>query len=320
VDEIKLFEELEPPPPPDAARMRDAARARLIAATCAAPGHEARRRNSVVAVAAAAALVAAGTGYGLAAARSGGPNPARSTTGGSGTTTPHTTKPSTAAGLTAVLGCPGMYITAGTLEQVSGTRAILESANGPRRITVATSASTVITRSVTGTLGDVTDGSHVSVIGTWSGAKLAATEVSIGAALPATASKFPVGRSFVAPRTLRPPKGFFGPPFAGGTVTDAHDGGFTVIMRTSLTRARRIVVTTSSSTEVRTQARSSLGQLSLGDDVVAVGQVARNRVLTAGTVAESPFVQILVPGGLSKLRTSGCSASAITTAVVFGGS
>ncbi len=42
-------------------------------------------------------------------------------------------------------------------------------------VTAATSASTVITCPTSGTVNDITDGSHVEVQGTWSGETLAAT-------------------------------------------------------------------------------------------------------------------------------------------------
>jgi hypothetical protein len=48
VDEIKLFEDLQPPASPDALRMRAAARARLTAAAAAPP---AQHRRTAVAVA-----------------------------------------------------------------------------------------------------------------------------------------------------------------------------------------------------------------------------------------------------------------------------
>lgn len=62
-----------------------------------------------------------------------------------------------------------MYITAGTLEGVSGTQLIIQPANDQdhmnrtwraQPVTVATSASTAITRPVSGTVSDIADGSR----------------------------------------------------------------------------------------------------------------------------------------------------------------
>jgi hypothetical protein len=317
VDEIKLFENLQPLPPPDAARMREAARARLTAATSAPLAHPVRRRSTVVAVAAATALVAAGTGYGLTTAQGGSPRGATAAPGGS------SSPRGTAAGLTAVHGCPGMYITAGTLEQVSGTQLIIQPANDRDHVhstwralpvTVATSPSTVITRPASGTVSDITDGSHVTVQGTWSGETLVANQVGIEATLPAPSSFGPpVPRNARTIGQLRP--GAI-PPFADGTVVDAHDGSFTVV--TQVPPGLRIQVITSDSTKVVTKASASLTQLDLGANVVAVGQIGTNGVLTASTVAESSTVKTVIAGGPAKIRTSGCSASAITTSVLAG--
>ncbi|HTT53419.1 MAG TPA: hypothetical protein VMH35_18660 [Streptosporangiaceae bacterium] len=322
MDEIELFGQLQPPPPPDVARMREAARARLTAATTAPPAHPARRpRSTVLPAAAAAVLVAAGTGYGLAAAQGGpGPRPSTATRGGLGAL------PGTAAGLTAVHGCPGKYITAGTLEQVSGTWLILQPANDQdhqdrtwraQPVTVATSRSTVITRPVSGTVSDITDGSHVVVQGTWSGGRLAAAEVGIEAALPAPSSFGPPVSHHL--RKLMS-KGGLGPPAATGMVVDVHDGGFTVLTQGPFPGApARVQVTTSNSTRVVTKASASLSQLDPGANVVAVGQIGSHGVLTASTVAEPPVLEIVLAGGPARLRPSGCSASAITTAAVLAG-
>jgi hypothetical protein len=330
VDEIKLFEELQPPPPPDVPRMREAARARLTAATSAPRAHPvSTRRGGVVAVAAAAALVAAGTGYGLAATRGGSSSPRGTASGPGRASGPGpATGPATTAGLTAVNGCPGMYITAGALKQVSGTRLVIQPANDTdhvnriwraQPVTVATSPSTAVSRPSTGTPSDITDGSQVVVTGAWSGTTLAATHVDIAAAgLPAPGSYGPR-----LPRhlpTLRPLKGTLGPPVAIGTVVDAHDGSFTVAEHNPIPGPLdRVQVITSQSTQVVARAGSSLSQLSLGANVVAVGQIGPDGVLTARTVAEQSGVKTLLAGGPVKIRTSGCSASAITAAAVLDG-
>jgi Domain of unknown function (DUF5666) len=315
VDEIELFEELRPPPPPDAPRIREAARARLTAAMNVSPPHPARRRRSTVAaVAAAAALVAAGTGYGLTAARDGG-GPRPGPVARSGPSSSPSPPRGTAAGLTAVHGCPGKFVTTGTLEQVSGTQLIVQPPNRAQPVTVATSSSTAITRPVSGTVSDITDGSQVLVQGTWSGGTLAAAQVGIEVAMPTLPGPaLPSHPSKLAPL----PNGGLGPPIANGTVVDAHNGSFTVITRNPIPGTPvRVQVITSPSTTVLANGSTSASQLDLGANVVAVGTAAPDGVLTASTVAEPSVVPTLVAGGLVKLRPSGCSASAVSAAAIL---
>jgi hypothetical protein len=324
VDEIKLFDELKPPPLPDAARMREAVLARLAAAASAPAAHPARRRRTMVAVATGVAMVAAGgTGYGLAATQ-GGPRPSpRPAAGGGGSTTSQ----ATVAGLTAVHGCPGEYIAAGTLKQVSGTQLTLQPANDTdhvnrdwraKPVTVATTSSTAITHPASGTVSDITDGSHVMVQGNWSGRTLAATEVGVEAALPSPSSfgpKLPpLGHGHVLKAPM--PKGSLGPPMVNGTVTDVHGGTFTMLTSNPLLGARRVHVITSSSTKVIAKAKVSLSQLGIGSNVVVVGQREPHGVLTASTVTVPSVTGILIAGGPAKVRPSGCSASAITDAAL----
>jgi hypothetical protein len=315
VDEITLFEEIQPPPPPDAPLMREAARARLTAATSAQLVHPARRRRAtLVSVAAAAAMVAGGTAYGLTATQGSSVR----TQGGSVRPDGSPTTPIASAGLTAVQGCPGKYVTAGMLTQLSGTQLIIQPANDTDHVTVATNASTAITAPATGTVSDITDGSRVTVQGTWSGRSLAATRVAIQAGIPAPNA---IGPGFLRHRgkvrTLQPPTGALTPTFASGTVVNAHDGSFTVVMGIPILRERRVQVTTSSSTTVLTDASTSLSQLTVGANVVAVGTIGPHGVLTASTVTEIGQARILIPGGLAKTRSSGCSAAAITTAAIL---
>jgi hypothetical protein len=304
VDEIKLFGELKPPPPASAPRMRDAARARLTAATSAPQSHPAMRRSTVVTVAAAAALVAGGTSYGL--------------TAGQGGLSGSKSLPATAAGLTAVRGCPGKYITAGTLEKVSGTRAMIEPRASAHLITVATSSSTVINRPVTAAVSDITDGSRVVVTGIWSGRSLAATHVGIEEGLPAPGflGGLPPRHARKVRNPPQPPKG--APTVTGGTVVDVHDGSFTVLLL-PIPGGRRIQVTTSDSTKVMKDATASLSQLNLGANVVAVGRLGPHGSLRASTVTEPAFASFIIGRGLVRLRPWGCSASAITTAAILAG-
>jgi hypothetical protein len=307
VDEIQLFEELQPPPSPDAPRMREAARARLSAVTSAPPARPARRRHTMVA-AAATALVAAGTTYGLVASHGEPPRGTAAARGGPGT------RRATAAGVTTVQGCPGMYLTAGTLEQVNGTQLIIQPPTA-QPVTVATSSSTAVTIPAGGTVSDITDGSQVIVRGTSSGETLAAAEVDISAALPAPSSFAPVPPDARKTGQLGPGAA---PPVAIGTVANSSDGSFTVVM--SAPTDLQVQVTTSNSTKVVTTASVSLTQLNLGANAVAVGPVGANGVLTASTVAESSSGNgALVAGRLVRLRTSSCSASAITSAAILAG-
>lgn len=335
MDEIRLFEQLQPPPPPDSPRMRAAARARLTAATSTPPAHPAARRSTVVSVATAAALVAAaGTGYGLAAAHSG----ISHRPGDSSPQTSTSARQRTAAELTAVHGCRGEYITAGTLKQVTGTQLVIQPANDhdhvnrvwrAQPVTVATTGSTAITRPASGTVSDITDGSIVDVQGTWSDGKLAATEIGIEANLPPAGSfgpNFPrhLGKLRSRSKTghltkaFPPSKANLGFPFADGTVKDVHDGSFTVVTR-NLMGVQRIRVTTSDSTKVLNKAGVSLSQLTIGSNVVAVGRIGSGGVMAASTVAEQAGMKTLLAGGPVKIRPSGCSAAAITTAVVLAG-
>ncbi len=316
MDEIKLFTELQPPPPPDAPRMREAARARLTAATSGSRVHPGRRRATLVSVAAAAALVAGGTAYGLTAAQSGA-----SLAGGS-------SRPGIEAGLTTVRGCPGIYVTAGTLTELSGAQLIIKPANDTdhvnrvwraQPVTVATTGSTAITAPATGTLSDITNGSRVRVVGTWSGSKLAATQVSLVTGMPPLESFGPVFNGHpgrlrrIGPEGLRLPA-------ANGTVVDVYNGGFTVLDPDPALGDHRVQVITSNSTMVQGYTRASLSQLNLGANVVAVGTIGRGGVMAAVSVAESRAGLVILAGGPVKIRTTGCSASAITTAVILAAS
>jgi hypothetical protein len=102
-----------------------------------------------------------------------------------------------------------------------------------------------------------------------------------------------------------------------GTVVGADDGSFTVV--TQAPRGLRVQVITSNSATVVTKASASLSQLDLGSNVVAVGQIGPDGVMTASTVSERSVVEVELAGGPARLRTSGCSASAITTAAILAG-
>jgi hypothetical protein len=306
VDEIKLFERLEPPLPPDAAGIREAARDRLSAAM-STPHQARRRRSSVVAVAAAAVLVAAGATYGLAAGDHPAPRPAGSPV-------------RSTAGLAAVSGCPRTYVAAGTLEHVNGailTVRIAEVQVGNDRhrysdVAVRTYPSTVITGPVRAAVGAITDGSIVTVQGIWSGSVFTATEVAFQEPSPVA------GYYAAKPWPARARRWWIRGGTLTGIVAGALDGRFTV--RTTTPSAPRLwtPVVTTASTKVVAAGRISSGRLDRGANVVVVGHLGPDAELAAEAVTEP------VPGGdytagVQNLGSSGCSASAITAAVIAAG-
>ncbi len=121
-------------------------------------GH--RRRTILAASAAAAAVVLAAAGYGVSGVL---------------------TRPAPGAVLTAVSGCNGLQLGAGTLERVTGSSLVLKLAGG-RPVTVTTTPSTKV--SVAGPLrADITDGATVVALGPRSGGVIAAASVTITSSL-----------------------------------------------------------------------------------------------------------------------------------------
>jgi hypothetical protein len=258
------------------------------------------RRKILVAVAAAVVLVASGASYELVAAlgRS-GPAPGPRNANGDAT-------------LTAVRGCPGLHATSGTLEQLNGTSLVLKTRTG-QLVTVTTSASTKVSREVTGTLSDITDGAPVIVHGTGSDGRIAAHDVSIDVApkLP-TPQKPPhsADRRRIETGGQRANLGF-----AVGRVVHASAGSFTVVMPGGI----RVRVTTSNSTTVYMLASATLTQFLPGQFIVAVGSPGPNGTLAATTVEEGAFLPRieLPPEGISGLPPIGCSSSAVATAALL---
>ena len=68
----------------------------------------------------------------------------------------------TTAGLTAVTGCPGLAVTSGTLEQLSGTRLVVKTRDG-HHVTVHASGSTAVSVEERGSLSDIADSARVLV-------------------------------------------------------------------------------------------------------------------------------------------------------------
>jgi hypothetical protein len=164
-------------------------------------------------------------------------------------------------------------LASGTLARISGTDLVLTTASG-NTVTVTTSSTTKVTREVTGSVADITDGTQVIVRGTTSGRQLAAASVVIG--------------SGAAPSLPSPPGGSLGDVllrsgFANGTVTGAGSGGFTVVEQDGT----RVRVATSSSTAVSRLADVTLAQLKTGEFTAVVGTRASDGTLTASSVEQA---------------------------------
>lgn len=208
---------------------------------------------------AAAAVVLIGGGYGVGmilTSAGGGRAPARAS-----------------AALTAT-GCSGLEAVGGTLTSVSGSVLTIGTPGGSP-VTVTTSADTTVLREVAGSLSDVTDGTHVTVFGTNSGATIRARSVALANGAAPGAVKPPAG-----------PAGRGGLPLqlgiASGTVADAGSSGFTV----DEPDGSRVRVATSSSTRVLTLVASRVGQLKTGQLTSAVGNPGPDGRLAATMVEQ----------------------------------
>jgi hypothetical protein len=213
-------------------------------------------------------------------------------------------------------GCTGFDLAGGTLTRVSGDDLVITTASGAQ-VTVTTVSTTAIYRETIGTLSDITDGRWVLVSGTHDGETITASSVGVlpGSATPAKLGGLGIG-------------------LASGTVTDAHDGRFTVIEADGT----RVAVTTSGSVTVINTQRTSLTQLAVGEVTSAVGTAEGGGTLAATTVEQDavpPTIwQKLLPAvhpptsGLPSdlptpakpsvsLKGLGCSPAAITTAYLL---
>jgi hypothetical protein len=213
------------------------------------------------------------------------------------------------AALTAT-GCTGLELAGGTLTQVNGDELVISGTE------VVAAGTTAIYRETTGSLADITDGRRVFVTGTLDGETIAAKSVGV---LP---------DSVTSPASPATPamSGGLGIGLANGTVTDAHDGGFTVIEADGT----RLAITTSASLIVINTQRISLTQLVVGEVTSAVGTAGGDGTLTATTVEQDAvpaaiwqklLPAVLTPSGVpsdlptpsSSLNGLGCSPAAITT-------
>jgi len=249
------------------------------------------RRRAMLAAAAAALLILGAVGYAAS-------NFVHITFGTPGT------GPGTV--LTAVSGCAGLEQATGTLERVTGSSLVINTASG-QPVTVTTTASTLVSRS--GALrSDIRDGAAVMVRGPRSGGTIAAVIVTIGPGFRA-----------VAPPGFVPVK---------GTVSDASSAGFTVVT----SGGTRVRVTTSGDTLVVVP-HASLGQLQHGATIFAVGHAGPDGTLSAQAVAAVSQLPPGAPPGIHDLpgahlhisahaRASGhlpgCSPTAIAAALLPG--
>ncbi len=256
-----------------------------------------RPRRVLVAAAAAVVVAAGGAAYGLTA----------------GLTATNGSAAPAGAGLTAVNGCSALVATSGILEQLNGTSLVIKTSGG-KPVTVTTSASTKLSREVTGSPSAITDGAQVIVHGTGANGSIVAKDVSIGVTLslpkPPKLPKLPWPRG-PEPKVQKPhPRT---PGIATGTVTDASAGHFTLVR----SNGTRIAVTTSSAT-VFTMATASLSQFQPGEYAVAVGAAGPNGTLAATTVEQGSFLpQIPRSNGIASLPPMGCSSSAVATAALL---
>jgi hypothetical protein len=237
------------------------------------------RRAAVIAGSVAAALVllvAIGTAAGLVHVRLSGPG------SGSGSETT----------LTSVNGCTRLEQAHGTLERVNGADVVIKTASG-QLVTVATTATTRLAASGA-LLGDITDGTAVTVAGTSSDGTLAADYVVVS----------------TKPPTLTVP----GIVTVRGTVTDAGAAGFTVVT----SAGTRVPVTTSGATTV-TVFHASLSQLQGGGRTMAVGYPGPHGTLSALAVVQPPNWPA---GAHATLSVRNCSSTAINheiMALAYGG-
>jgi hypothetical protein len=232
-----------------------------------------RRRAALLASAAAALVVLGGIGYGATAIL-----------------TRHTND----TVLTAVTGCSGYKLAAGTLQQVNGTSFVIKTADG-QRVTVTTTGSTVV--SVAGPLlSDITNGKRVIVLGHSSGGSVAAASVTVTSSLRRL--------------TVSPPPGWV---VVRGTARDTTASGFTVVA----SGGTIVPVTTTASTFV-VDRNAGVTQLRTGVSVVAVGHAASDRTLSAAGVLQQRIVPQPSGGQFQvhlNMQARGCSPAALAVAV-----
>jgi hypothetical protein len=189
------------------------------------------------------------------------------------------------AALTAT-GCVSLEATGGTLASVNGSTLIIRTADGSL-VTVTTSGNTKVVREVAGTLGDITDGTPVTVFGTNSGGTIDARSVALRNGAASSLGKLPASPTGHGGLSLQ-----LG--LASGTVSDATGSGFTV----DEPGGSRVQVTTSSATTVLTLVTTSIGALETGKLTSAVGAPGPDGTLAATMVEQDALTTAPAPPSL----------------------
>jgi hypothetical protein len=276
-------------------------------------GNRRLSRRAYLGAAAAALLVVAAGSYGLLAGF-GGPGSRPATRGG-----PRTVL----AGLTAVKGCSGLDETLGTLDEVVGPNLVVKTSDG-QSVTVATSASTKVSREVSGSLDDVHDGAQVVVETTQSNGTTVAQSIGVGMGnVIGKLKQLPIppvlpvkaGGTAIAPKLG----------LASGTVADASTGGFTVVEPDGTA----VAVITTRSTTVTVLSAAGMSSLETGEFTVAVGTTRTSATLEADSVEQEAVSPSVLPngrlplpgtgqgGGTASLPDLGCSAQTVATATLL---
>lgn len=231
--------------------------------------------------------------------------------------------------LSAVPGCAGLDQAAGTLTAVNGTDLVLTTPAG-QSLTVRTNASTSVLRQLTGQVSDIANGDRAAVEGTEANGAIPAGAVGLA---PGDSASVPIPEVDANAST----SGAAGivSTVTSGTVADAHDGGFTLV----LTNGEEIPVTTPASTPVVVQTDSDLQGLQVGDFTAAVGGLDSSGTLIADSVDQdgvAPGAQpspagaspsspsgVSVPGAISRyggvigLAGARCSSAALAASALF---
>jgi hypothetical protein len=198
----------------------------------------------------------------------------------------HSNGSGSATTFTSVTGCTQLRQANGTFARLNGSSLIITTPTG-QPVTVTTTASTFV--SVSGPLlGDLANGTQVTVHGSRSGQTIAATLVTLG----------------------QPSSGAVnsgGPVTEQGSVTDAGNGGFTLLTSSG----SRIPVTTSADT-LGVIPNARLDQIPAGITVFAIGQAGPGGTLAATGVAA---VSQLRSGPHIGVSVKDCSPQSVDMAI-----
>jgi hypothetical protein len=185
-----------------------------------------------------------------------------------------------------VTGCSSLKAVGGTLTSVSGSTLTIRAADG-NSVTVTTSGNTKVLREVAGTLGDITDGTPVTVFGTNSDGTIDARSVALRNEAASSLGKLPASPAGDGGLSLQ-----LG--LASGTVADATGSGFTV----DEPGGSRVQVTTSPATTVLTLVTSSIDELETGKLTSAVGTPGPDDTLAATMVEQDALTTAPAPPSL----------------------